>query len=285
MQRALETITNLPSHSASADLLQRLLRLVEHRADLPCMRVRVRSTHTLKALDIDTPLLVLPLQGLKRVRRGPEWFRIVPGELLFFPTPTATDVENIPDPQSRAYVAIGIPFEDHVLSAARALLREPGLDAKGECACLPMHPHVPDLIAWLDAMEANEHPRACHALVGIALRLYAMGFRALLQPRVPTLSMRIREMIAADPARQWSSGEVESTLAISGATLRRHLAAEQCSLRGLLSDARLSHALNLLITTHLPVKAVAQRVGYSSVSTFIKRFHERYGVSPSHVGG
>ena len=285
MQRAVDPVINLSSRTASTDLLERLLRLAENQADLPCMRVRVRATHTLKSLDIDTPLLVLPLQGYKRVRRGSEWIRIVPGELLFFPQPTATDVENIPDSQSKAYVAIGIPFEAHVLSAARSLLREPALDASGDIASLPMLPHVSDLSAWLDAMERREFPRACHALVGIALNLFAMGYRSLLQPRTPTLSMRIRSMIAADPARPWSSEEIESALAISGATLRRHLAAEDCNLRQLLSDARLSHALNLLITTHLPVKTVAQRVGYASVSTFIKRFNERYGVSPSQVGG
>ncbi|MFL6548992.1 MAG: helix-turn-helix transcriptional regulator [Povalibacter sp.] len=284
MQRAVDNVTSLSPRTASADLLERFLRLTQTDVELPCMRVRVGATHTLKALDIDMPLLVLPLQGRKRVRRGDEWIRIVPGELLFFPRPTATDVENTPDPITQMYVAVGIPFEDHVLSAARSLLREPALDGEGDVASLPMQPHVADLSTWIDALERGDSPRACHALVGIALSFYAMGFRALLQPRVPSLSVRIRSMIASDPARPWSSEEIESTLALSGATLRRHLAAEGSTLRKVLADARLSHALNLLVTTQLPVKSVAQRVGYASVSTFIKRFNERYGVPPSQVG-
>jgi transcriptional regulator GlxA family with amidase domain len=57
------------------------------------------------------------------------------------------------------------------------------------------------------------------------------------------------------------------------------------SLRQLIGNARLSHGLSLLLTTRLPVKSVAVRVGYASVSTFVKRFRERYGVEPSRVGG
>jgi AraC-like DNA-binding protein len=33
----------------------------------------------------------------------------------------------------------------------------------------------------------------------------------------------------------------------------------------------------------LPVKTVAARSGYRSVSSFVRRFHERYGVEPSKV--
>jgi AraC-like DNA-binding protein len=91
-------------------------------------------------------------------------------------------------------------------------------------------------------------------------------------------------MVAAEPQRDWSSADLESTLAVSGATLRRHLAAEGRSLREVIAEARLSHGLTLLLSTDLPVKSVAARVGYTSVSAFIKRFRERYGVEPSRVG-
>ena len=90
-------------------------------------------------------------------------------------------------------------------------------------------------------------------------------------------------MVAADPERAWSSADLESQLAVSGATLRRHLAAEGQSLRQVIGEARLSHGLTLLLSTQLPVKSVAARVGYTSVSAFIKRFRERYGVEPSRV--
>ena len=72
-------------------------------------------------------------------------------------------------------------------------------------------------------------------------------------------------------------------MGMSGATLRRRLAAEGASLRRLVAEARLAQALVLLQTTRLPVKSVAQRVGYASVSAFTRRFGERYGADPSDI--
>jgi AraC-like DNA-binding protein len=289
MQVAALNPARVPSRETENDpstlLVDRFLQLTRRGAPLPCMSVRVRSTHTVKSVDLDTPLLVLPLQGRKRVRRGDEWIHIRPGELFFVPEPTAIDIENNPDPTTGAYVAIGIPLEEHVLSAAGTLLRQITAGGSTGIASLPLTPHCADLMTWIDAVEANEFPRACHALVGIVLRLYASGYRCLLQRREPSLSMRVRALIAADPGRDWSSPDLEVELAMSGATLRRHLATEGRGLRELIADARLSHALNLLITTRLPVKAVARQVGYASVSTFIKRFRQRYGVPPSRVTG
>jgi AraC-like DNA-binding protein len=270
---------------ASIPLLERFVRIVQDDVNLPCMRVRVRQNHALKSVDIDAPLLVLPLQGCKRIRRDRQWLTVTPGTALFIPQPAAVDVENVPDAVSQTYMAIGIAFESPVLEAARALVRQPSFEGRRGIATFPMQPHVQDLEAWLNALEAGDQLRACHALVGIALRLYEAGHRDLLQPVEPTLSMRIRAMISADPSRDWSSEEIEDRLAVSGATLRRHLAAEGCALRRVLADARLSHALHLLVTTRLSVKLVAQRVGYLSVPTFAKRFSERYGVPPSRVAG
>ena len=61
------------------------------------------------------------------------------------------------------------------------------------------------------------------------------------------------------------------------------LAAAGTSLRDIIASARLAQALTLLISTRLPVKSVAQRVGYASAASFSKRFTERYGVEPSRV--
>ena len=42
-----------------------------------------------------------------------------------------------------------------------------------------------------------------------------------------------------------------------------------------------AEALRLLMTSTLPVKTVAGRVGYNSLSSFSKQFSERYGIEPS----
>ena len=68
---------------------------------------------------------------------------------------------------------------------------------------------------------------------------------------------------------------------LSGPTLRRRLAGESTSLRAVIADARIAEALRLLMTSRLPVKAVAARVGYSSVASFSRQFTERYGTEPS----
>ncbi|MBK9218109.1 MAG: helix-turn-helix transcriptional regulator [Uliginosibacterium sp.] len=91
-------------------------------------------------------------------------------------------------------------------------------------------------------------------------------------------------MLAENPARDWRSSDIEGHLAMSGASVRRHLAAEGTSLRELLVDVRLAHALDLLYTTRLPIKTVASRVGYASAASFVKRFAERYGVEPAQLG-
>lgn len=68
---------------------------------------------------------------------------------------------------------------------------------------------------------------------------------------------------------------------LSGPTLRRRLASEATSLRAVIADTRMDEGLHLLMTSSLPVKTVAARVGYSSVGSFSRQFAERYGTEPS----
>jgi AraC-like DNA-binding protein len=264
-------------------LLTRLLDLARQEQSSPCVRVRARKSYVLSAVNIDTALLAIPLQGSKRVRTEDEWIQIVPGAMFVAPHAQTLDIANIPDPLGGYYIAISIPLDENVLGAARQLLRTDITRKRGSIASIPIGEHAEDLNAWLEAMQRNDLPRACHALVGVVLRLYSQGHRGLLHVPPPTLSMRIRTMVASDPARVWASADLEEAFGMSGATLRRHLAAEKLSLREIIGDARLSHGLTLLSTTRLPVKTVASRVGYASVSSFTKRFSERYGVEPSRV--
>ncbi|TYF58942.1 helix-turn-helix transcriptional regulator, partial [Enterobacter hormaechei] len=99
--------------------------------------------------------------------------------------------------------------------------------------------------------------------------------------RQPSLAMKIRQMVADKPAHPWSAAEIEDLTGLSGPTLRRHLASESTSLRSVIADARIAEALRLLMTSTLPVKTVAGRVGYNSLSSFSKQFSERYGIEPS----
>jgi AraC-like DNA-binding protein len=254
--------------------------------------------HALRALSLDNAFIALPLQGHKRLRevgQAQDVF-IHPGELLLVPGPCCADVENLPDAHGAPYLALGLSFAPAVLATARALHAPPARPAcpNGElsrpatpppaCAVPLNHALIQTLLHWCDAQDQGQTALARHALVGLVLQLCALGHTGLLAQPVPTLAARIRAMVAAEPGREWTSAEVELATGLSGATLRRHLAAENTRLRQVLADARLSHALGLLASTRLPLKTVAARVGYQSVASFSRRFSERFGVEPARLG-
>src|SRR5262249_12382670 len=111
----------------TAELLSRLLQITRANQTSSCVRVCARSAHALRSVDIDTPLLALPIHGRKRYRdsESDRWIRVVPGEIFLISQPTSVDIENIPDASNGWYTAICIPLEEHVLNAARQLVREP----------------------------------------------------------------------------------------------------------------------------------------------------------------
>lgn len=265
-------------------LLSRLLDLIRQHDPLPCLSLRAVHAHTIKAFDVSEPVIALPLQGRKRALDGERWISVEPGEIFLATGPRSVDVENIPDAQTGEYVAIGIALDKAVLEAARHLMRERPKGEPGQIASVPIGDLCEPLLAWCEALQAGDITMACHAMQGVVMRLHAMGYHSLLSVSPPTLASRIRGMVLESPAREWSSSDIEAALGMSGASLRRHLAAEGASLREIIVDARLAHALNLFYTTRLPIKAVAQRVGYASATSFSKRFTERYGVEPSRVG-
>lgn len=265
-------------------LLARLDELAQQQNALPCLCVRALQAHHIKAVDITGPMLVIPLRGIKRCREDDDWLRVEPGQMLLVPGARSLDVENIPDSGTGDYSAITIAIEPATLEAARQLLHDRAFAEPGPVATLALDDVALALLHWVDALLAGETVFACHAMAGVVLRLHTLGFGSLLAPVTPSLAEQIRAMVVADPAREWSSGDIEQTLGLSGATLRRQLAAGGTSLRALITGARLAQALTLLQTTRLPVKSVAMRVGYASTASFSKRFTQRYGVEPSRVG-
>lgn len=245
--------------------------------------------HTLRSLSLDGALIAVPVQGHKRVRQSgcADDIRIHPGELLLVPGACSADVENVPAAPGQPYLALGVMLAPSVLEAARTLqAAPPGRPPQPGPACpvtldetLAQH-----LLHWCQAGEAGQAALARHALVGLVLALCERGHAGLLHPPAPTLAARIRALVSADPARDWTSADLEPQLGLSGATLRRRLAAEGTSLRDVLADARLAQALGLLYASPAPLKTIAARVGYASVASFARRFAERYGVEPGAVG-
>jgi len=103
------------------------------------------------------------------------------------------------------------------------------------------------------------------------------------RPRLPALSDRLRSLIAAEPDHDWRAAEACKALAVSEATLRRHLAAEGTSFSALLADVRMGVALALLQSSDLAVNRIALDVGYACASRFALRFRKRFGLPPSAI--
>ncbi len=101
----------------------------------------------------------------------------------------------------------------------------------------------------------------------------------------PTMAVRLRAVIGADPAAAWRAAQAARALAVSEATLRRRLAADGTTFGDVLADVRMTEALGLLQTTDLPVNRIALDVGYASPSRFALRFRARFGIRPSDIRG
>ncbi|HAU79409.1 MAG TPA: AraC family transcriptional regulator [Stenotrophomonas sp.] len=274
--------------SAPIDTTTSLLATLASLAD--CQRadgyacITARREHGASSVEIPQPQFAILLQGRKQVRTAQQSLEFAPGDLFLITRRCRIDVVNIPDPHSGLYLSAIVPMCAEALTAARALWNEPLPEAGDALARLPLAEHGATLLQWRQALEHGHYTEARLALASLAVAFCRRGHGSLLIPPEPSLGERIRDLIAAQPERDWKSRDFEAQLGLSGATLRRRLASEHSSVRELITDARLAHAMGLLYTTRLPLKTVAARVGYRSLGSFNKRFAERYGLEPAAIG-
>jgi AraC family transcriptional activator of mtrCDE len=114
-----------------------------------------------------------------------------------------------------------------------------------------------------EASESEEAPAGLLALAGN-----------------PRLAPAISAMFA-DPARPWNLPELADLCSMSRATFMRHFQDTLgCSAVELLTDIRMSLAANELKKPMMTTEAVAESVGYQSVSSFRRVFTERMGMTP-----
>ncbi|MGL4317541.1 MAG: helix-turn-helix transcriptional regulator [Pseudomonas sp.] len=239
--------------------------------------------YLLKAVTCDQPLLVIPLQGCKRLRQGDTWLDCVPGQFLMLHHAQQIDVINQPA-LGAPYRALAIGFPWHLLEIARSLLSRqplPSISRDG-ISLAPVAPLEPALHSYL-ACDPGDVVAVDHAALGLLLALARAGHSAYLQARDPSLAARARMLIAAAPARQWKSADLEAAFCISSATLRRRLQEEGSSFRTLLQEARLHHGLLLLQTSRRSLKAVAAACGYGSPDSFSRAFSQRFGQEPAAI--
>jgi AraC-like DNA-binding protein len=94
------------------------------------------------------------------------------------------------------------------------------------------------------------------------------------------LAGQIRDLLAARAADPPGLDQVAALLNMSDRTLRRRLASEGVSFRGLLDEIREQLAEELLVTGGLSVAEAAERLGYLEVSSFSQAFRRWKGVGP-----
>jgi AraC family transcriptional activator of mtrCDE len=96
----------------------------------------------------------------------------------------------------------------------------------------------------------------------------------------PRLAPAISAMFA-DPARPWKLPELADLCSMSRATFMRHFQDKLGrSAAELLTDIRMSLAANALKKPAMTTEAVAESVGYQSVSAFRRVFAEWMGTTP-----
>lgn len=277
----------IEANSLSQDiavLIERLLKLVKGNHPLPCDCLRAVEAQRVRNVELESGLLAIPLLGRSRISDGPHTIEVSPGQILVVPNARAIDWEQFPDEEMGEYVAIGIHLDQSLLESAQKLLPETVAAESGVISAESLSLLITPLLRWTEAMEQGLRALSLHAIVEVIIRLHAVGHLGLLRIPRPSLTVQIRKVVASDPARDWHSEEFEERLGMSGATLRRKLAAEGSSFRSVLLEARLGQALHLLLTSRLPIKTIAAKVGYDSPATFVRRFEERYGLEPALVG-
>ena len=245
--------------------------------------VSAMQPYTLRVAAVDQPMLIVPLRGQKRVIAEQGDVSVGIGQYLMLHRGFKGAVRNLTD--DGLYQAWCIVFPWHVIGLARTLLDThtlppaPGA-ALGTGTLAPLGEALQRLV---DAVKSGDGVLRDHALLGLLLALVRGGESQFRLAQDPALASRIRLLVSSAPARAWSSPDVETQLHMSGATLRRRLAAEHTSLRVLVREARLDHGLYQLQTTRRPLKSVAHACGYRSVPSFCRQFAERFGVDAATV--
>lgn len=233
-----------------------------------------------RRLWIDLPTLVLVDAGYKILHGEAGTFRVEAGQAVALAGGQAFDVTN--------YLGTAPTYRARWLSWERGLLDQWRAAPASERPrpVLSLGAAAPAFVEAFTALtQSLDDPALPAAVVGhraLEMLVWLEGAGRLVLDDA-TFAPRVRRLLAGDPAREWRSAEVASRFAMSEASLRRRLAAEENSLSGILLDVRMSTALTLLQSTAQPVTRIAGEVGYQSPSQFAVRFRQRFGCSPTDI--
>ncbi|EFH6920372.1 helix-turn-helix transcriptional regulator [Escherichia coli] len=95
-----------------------------------------------------------------------------------------------------------------------------------------------------------------------------------------TFSDKIIEFVENDIQKKWKISDLADLFFCSEITIRKKLEKENINFSQLMLDIRMKHAARRLLQTECNVSAVANSVGISNKSYFIRLFKDYYGVTP-----
>jgi two-component system response regulator YesN len=100
-------------------------------------------------------------------------------------------------------------------------------------------------------------------------------------PRPSHVAHRIRQFIHEHYMNDWTVGSLAAELQLSIRTLRQMFRrASRQSVMDCLREVRMSHACEFLTMTDVPIRAVAERVGFRDANYFARVFRHRVGCTP-----
>jgi AraC-like DNA-binding protein len=243
---------------------------------------------------VDQPALILVDRGIKSVRteRGGT-VRALPGQAIVVDGNQTVDFTNsVPDGthyEARWLLFDAAPLEDPYY-LGRCVQQASDSQGAGSVRMLPklsegLTKSFEDARQALIPQRGIPEAIARNRVLEVLHWLLEAGI-AMRNPTInPSVSVRVRALVAGRLDGVWTADRIASELAQSEATLRRRLAAEGTSLTELLADARMATALTLLQATAEPVSQIALAVGYESPSRFASRFRQRFGFAPTAVRG
>ncbi len=232
-----------------------------------CGRLNLDDGHTRLDLDAGSPLLLVDAHACADLRKTPGGdARRFQSMFLTFPPALVAAFQRETAPADLS----GTTGADR----SRPPFQTVALDAD----LLASLQHVLQGVEQAGLSDARLRYRLMDLLHALAER----GFR-LPPPLAPTTSGRLRALFGDAPGHHWTAQAAGRELAMSEATLRRRLAAEQAEFESLLVEVRMHHAMMLLQTTGWNLARIAEACGYRSRARFAERFKERFGTVPSRV--
>ncbi|MFZ6647396.1 AraC family transcriptional regulator [Undibacterium sp. TJN25] len=166
-----------------------------------------------------------------------------------------------------------------------------GVDSRGDDSVGDASNPLASLVAVMRSESANDKPGGYAILNALTSALFTLALRAASESEQappgllalaghPRLAPAISAMFA-DPAHSWSLPDLAGLCSMSRATFMRHFQDKLGrSAIDLLTDIRMSLAANELKKPAATTEAVADSVGYRSVTSFRRAFTDKMGMTP-----